>query len=193
MKRNLLLALGFLLLHAGGLSAQVFTPSFLPPQRSEGVGAYLSGGVGSEDGFAIEGIARRSYGPIDLGLRAGVADLDGAALLIGIEYRNPLPGIWDLPVDLAVTGGAQGLIGHHGGPAVAAGITGGHEFVVPGAVIDPYVNPRIALFERAGSSLRLAPQVELGADVTAASPLRFHIGIGLGAETANLGFGLSWH
>jgi hypothetical protein len=193
MKRNLLLALGFLLLHAGGLSAQVFTPSFLPPQRSEGVGTYLSGGVGSEDGFAIEGIARRSYGPIDLGLRAGVADLDGAALLIGVEYRNPLPGIWDLPVDLSVTGGAQGIIGHRGGPGVAAGITGGHEFVLPGAVIDPYVNPRIALFERSGSSLTLAPHVELGSDVTVASDLRFHIAIGLGAETANLGFGLSWH
>ena len=192
MKRTILLVIGLLLLRAGALRAQVFTPAFLTPHPADGIGVALSGGIGSEDGYAIEGMARRAYGPFQLGVRVGFADLDGAALLVGLEYLNPLPPVWDLPVELAVTGGAQGIIGGRGGPGVSAGVTGGHQFVLPGATITPYFHPRLAFLDRSPGDLHLAPQAELGADFTLESNLLFHVALGIGSETANLGFGLSW-
>jgi hypothetical protein len=192
MKRIVLLALAALAFPAGRLEAQVFTPAFLAPNRATGLGAVLSGGIGPEDGYAVEGMARRNYGAFDLGLRAGVADLDGVALLVGLEYRNPLPPVWDFPVEFAVTGAAQGVIGKNGGPGISAGITGGHEFVLPGAAITPYFHPRIAIHDRSSSGLEIAPLAELGAEFLFASEYRFHVALGLGTETANLGFGLSW-
>lgn len=192
MKRIILLAAGLLVLHVGGLQAQVFTPPFLGPEQSAEIGAVLSGGIGREDGFAVEGVARRTYGPIDLGLRVGVADLDGTALLVGLEYRNPLGHVWDLPVEFAVTGAAQGILGSNGGPGVSAGVTGGHEFALQTATITPYLHPRLALLDRSSGDFELAPLVELGADFDFASDVRFHLALGLGTETANLGFGLSW-
>jgi hypothetical protein len=192
MKRSILLAIGLVFAGAVSAHAQVFTPAFQSPFPSNGLGVAVSGGIGPEDGYAVEGIARRSYGEFELGARAGVADLDGAALLLGLEYRNPLGPVWDLPVEFAVTAGAQAILGSGGGPGVSAGITGGHEFVLPGATISPYFHPRLALLDRSPGDIHLEPQAELGADFLLESSLRFHVALGVGTETANLGFGLSW-
>src|SRR3712207_6952846 len=53
--------------------------------------------------LAVEGILRQTFGPFDLGLRAGIVDAPGADFTIGGEYRNPI-AVGTTPIDVAVTG-----------------------------------------------------------------------------------------
>jgi hypothetical protein len=175
-------------LHAGTAAAQVFTPAFYPPVSGGGVGGFLSGGIGPESGYALEATARRSQGAFDLGVRAGVADVDGAALLVGGEARVPFT-VQDAPFDLAAIGAVQGIVGSGGGTGVAVGVTGGRAFPLEGVTVVPYAAPRLAISSRRDGLALLA---ELGAQVVLGTDLDFHVALGLGGETARLGFGILW-
>lgn len=195
MNRSRWIALAAMLLLSPGArpaAAQLFTPSFLAPARAGDLGVYLSSGI-ADDGFAVEGIWRRGFGAYDLGLRAGVADVGDAALLVGAEYRNPLE-IGTAPIDVSVTGGAQVVVGSESGLGVQAGATLGHTFVTPGLTVTPYLHPRLGLMDPIGAAedVSLELLADLGVDLTVPAGLVVRVGLGFADETATLGIGLSW-
>ena len=178
---------------AAPAAAQRFTPAFQSPGLRGERGVFVSGGAGPGDGVAVEGLWRRTLGEMDLGVRAGVADVGGAALLVGLDYRNPLV-IADLPFDLSVTGAAQGILGSPGGVAIAAGAVGGATLVMPELSVTPYLHPRLALTSGFGdaSGAELDLLVEAGAEFAFDAPFRVHLALGFGQGTAGLGLGLTW-
>jgi hypothetical protein len=109
------------------LEAQVFTPTYMAPRSASDIGLYRSYGPGD---FAVEGILRRQAGAYDLGARLGLADAGDLAVLAGAELRNPIPT--GAPVDLAVTGFAQGVFGDASGAGFLLGLSIGSTFVAPG-------------------------------------------------------------
>jgi hypothetical protein len=187
--RTLLLALALALLPQA-VAAQVFTPTFLAPRQGSSLGVYASDfDVGD---LAVEGILRRGFGTFDLGLRAGIVDAGGADFTIGGEYRNPI-SVGTAPIDLAVTGGAQALIGDADVVGLQAGVTLGTT-IVPGTfAFSPYVHPRIAFIDGPGEdgfdSDLLA---EIGADFTLANRAAIRLAIGLDDVGADWGIGFSW-
>lgn len=181
---------------AGPVRAQVFTPTLVVPAApAPFIGGALSAGIGRDDGFALEGILRRPFGEYQLGVRAGLVDADGLAVLLGLEYANPLelPQL-ALPFQVSVTGAAQAAVGGRSGLGVSAGATLGRAFEVEEVTITPYLHPRVAVLDgiTPGESLALALLLEGGADFAFAPGLNLHVALGVGREAANLGVGLSW-
>jgi hypothetical protein len=187
-------------LAADAAEAQVFTPTYTSPRLLNEIGIHLSDGPGD---LAVEGIWRG--GP--LGLRVGFVDTKERHLSIGGELRSLLE-IPDVPLGLAFTAGAQGLIGDNGGVGVQAGLTAGHTFRGATLAFTPYMHPRIGMFRQIGRSGpvplggigRSGPaddwHVELKADVGA--DFEFHpnivarLGINVGGVGAGWGVGLAW-
>lgn len=171
-------------------AAQLFTPSHLSPVRSSDAGLHLSAG----DGLALEGILRRERGIYDLGLRAGIADVDGSVMvLLGADYRNPLE-VDFAPLVLAATGGAQVALGGRSGFGIDAGVSVGSTFTPEGIAVTPYLHPRIALVEslRAHESLGLRILADLGVEARFAPHLVGRLALGLGGPTADFSLGLAW-
>lgn len=193
MKKSLFacLALAALAMAAPERShAQVFTPTFQAPRSSSDVGIYLSD-IGD---FGLEGIFRRSMGTYDLGLRVGVADFDGASLLLGADLRSPLRTN-TAPLDMAITAGAQAVLGDVDGVGFQMGLSIGHTFVAPELSITPYIHPRVALVDRLGRSddkFDLDLLADVGFDVAFSPSLTLRLGVGLADRGADWGIGLSW-
>lgn len=180
-------------LTAAPAPAQLFTPTFQAPRSSSDVGIYLSDGPGD---LAVEGIFRRGFGGYDLGLRVGIADTDDASLLIGGELRNPLAA-GTAPLDLALTAGAQAMVGGGDALGVQGGLSIGSTLRPGGFTLTPYVHPRIALVNALGGEddLELDLLADVGLDFGFRSGLALRIGIAIGeveGPDAGLGVGLSW-
>lgn len=176
----------FELAGAGRAEGQIFTPSFQGPRQSSDVGVYLSDGPGD---FAVEGIWRRGFGGFDLGLRAGVADSEELSFLIGADYRNPLP-LGGAPLDIAVTAAGQGLIGDFEGFGLAAGLSVGHTFAMPGLSFTPFIHPQLGFFDAAGSE-DLDLIADFGLDIQATPRVDLRFGFGLDSR-ADWGVGFAW-
>jgi hypothetical protein len=172
-------------------AAQVFTPTFLAPRASSDAGIYLSDGPGE---FALEGIFRRGFGGYDLGFRVGLADTRDATLLLGGELRSPLRA-GTAPLDLALTAGAQALLGDVDAVGVQGGLSIGHTFVPGEITFTPYLHPRIALVDGLGvdDDFDLELLADLGLDLAFRSGLALRIGIALDDEAGgDWGVGLVW-
>lgn len=183
------LLVGALLLGgAAEAHAQVFTPTYMAPRASSDLGVYLSDGPGD---FAVEGIIRRHFGGFDLGFRGGLADAGDVSGLIGAELRHPLAVA--SPIDLAVTGGVQGMFGDGSAVGFQGGLTIGHTFVGSGLAFTPYIHPRAGLVKysrNADFDLRLLADVGFDLDISPRLALRF--GISLDGRGADWGVGFAW-
>ena len=194
MKRIVLgvLVLGLAGGHAAPVSAQVFTPTYQAPRSSSDLGIYLSDGPGS---LAVEGLLRSGFGGFDVGLRAGIADAQDVAVLLGADLRNPL-ALGTAPLDVAFTAGLQALIGGGNALGFQGGLSIGHTFVpdAGGFSVTPYIHPRAALIDGTGpgDGFDLDLLADLGFDVGLASGLIVRIGINLEAPGADWGIGLAW-
>ena len=175
--------------------AQIYTPTFTAPTSGDDLGVYLS----DAGDFAIEGIWRRQMGGYDLGFRAGVADdwrrSGDPALLVGAGLRNPFT-IEDVPLELAVTAGAQAAV--HADDSDAGfqiGVSVGDTFVPGTLAVTPYIHPRLAFVssdEPNEDDLKLELLADIGFDFVFQPNLSIRIGFGLGDPTAGWGIGLSW-
>jgi hypothetical protein len=188
--RTLAAAAAVLAMSAQAAGAQVFTPTYLAPRVSSDLGVYVSDGPGD---LAIEGIWRRPLsGGSGLGLRAGFADANnGSALLLGIDYRNPLALAGTAPIDLALTLGAQGALGDLEGIGAQVGLSIGYTFTAPELTVTPYIHPRLAFVDVDGGGSDFEPLADLGIDVGFAPNLSFRFGANLG-DGADWGIGLAW-
>ena len=176
---------GFVFASAG--QAQVFTPTYMSPVPMSDIGVYLSDGPGD---LTLEGIWRG--GP--LGLRAGFVDTDADDLLsVGGEFRNPI-AVGTAPLGLAVTAGAQGLIGDASAVGLQAGFSAGYRFVQPGLALTPYIHPRIAFINGFGPESDFESEIlaDAGVDFEFPGSLIVRLGVGLSDETADWGIGLAW-
>lgn len=194
MKRTVLgvLALALAVAYAAPASGQVFTPTYQAPRSSSDLGIYLSDGPGS---LAVEGVLRRGFGAYDLGFRAGIADTQDVALLLGADLRNPL-ALQTAPLDLAFTAGIQALLGDGTALGLQAGLSVGHTFLPSGGglTVTPYIHPRAALINGTGpdDAFDLDLLADVGFDIGMASGLMLRVGINLAAPAADWGVGLAW-
>lgn len=181
---------------AGQAQAQVFTPPFMSPTPTSDFGVYVSD-IGD---LGIEGIWRRpSRGGSDIGLRAGYADVNDGALMLGLEVRNPVI-LAGAPIGLAFTAGGQGIIGE-GTTAVGGqvGFSAGQALPGSGFTVTPYVHPRLSVVADIDdedtvedeSELDIDVRADLGADFNFASGLTLRIDFNL-ADGATWGLGLAW-
>jgi hypothetical protein len=183
-------AIGAFLSLAPAADGQVFTPSYMAPRTAGDVGVYLSDGPGD---FAIEGIWRTRQGRYDLGLRAGIADTYEMGILVGGELRYPIST--NSPIDLALTGAAQGLIILDGdsGVGFGGGVTLGHTFDGGEISVTPYLHPRIAIVSGFGpDDVDLDLLADFGLDVRLSPSFDVRLGFGFGDWTADWGVGLAW-
>ncbi len=186
----LIATVGAIVLLAREAEGQVFTPSYMAPRAAADVGVYLSEGPGD---FAIEGIWRTRQGGYDLGLRAGIADTYDLGLLIGGELRDPIST--GSPLDLALTGAAQGLIIMDGdsGVGFAGGLTLGHTFDAGDLSFTPYLHPRVAVIAGFGpDDVDLELLADFGVDIRLSQSLDLRFGFGFGDYTADWGVGFAW-
>ncbi|MEX2570492.1 MAG: hypothetical protein WD737_04250 [Gemmatimonadota bacterium] len=188
MGRSIGLTVVGIVLTAGATQAQVFTPTFMAPGGASDVGLYLSEGPGD---FAIEGIWRRSSGGYDLGFRGGVADLGDLSVLVGGELRNPLA--LGAPVDVAVTGAAQGVIGDVSGAGFLVGLSVGHTFGAADFALTPYLHPRVGLVNGFGpDDFELELLADFGFDFRISPRLDLRFGIAVDDVGAEWGVGFAW-
>lgn len=171
----------------GELKAQVFTPTYMAPRLSSDMGLYLSDGPGE---FALEGILRRGFGGYDLGVRVGLADTEDVTFLIGGELRHPVAQT--APIDLAVTGHAQGAFGDGSAAGFMIGLTGGYTFEAPGIAFTPYIHPRVGGVD-AGDDFDLELLADLGFDLSFSPALDIRLGITFTDDHgAEFGVGFAW-
>lgn len=181
MKKAMWVAAAAAVLGTTSVQAQVFTPTFQSTARGSDIGLYLSD-LGD---LAIEGIWRRGFGNGDLGLRGGFADVGDGALLLGVDWRQPLNLQTD-PVDLALTLGAQGVIGDVDGFGGQVGLALGHTFAESNLRITPYIHPRVALVaaiaDNSDAELDVLADVGVDLDFTPNLSVRFGVNLGDGAD-----------
>ena len=185
--RSSLLALALACLPQA-LAAQIFTPTYMSARTQSSLGVYLAD-LDPGD-FAAEAILRSNFGGYELGIRGGVMDYGETDLTLGVEYRNPIALI-AAPIDVAVTAGAQALIGDAEAWGAQVGLSFGAT-VVPGPFsLTPYVHPRVAYIDYGGvdDTDLLA---EIGADIGFAQGLTLRIALGLDDVSSDWGLGLSW-
>jgi hypothetical protein len=184
-------------LSAGTARAQVYTPPFMSPTPTSDFGVYVSD-LGD---VAIEGIWRRLSRGGDIGLRAGYADTNEGALMLGIELRNPVI-LAGAPIGLAFTAGAQGLIGDNPRVGGQVGFVAGQPLPAGTFTVTPYIHPRLAIVASPGGDddnglaeddddVDLDVRADIGADFDFASNVSLRFGINL-AEGASWGLGLAW-
>ena len=184
-------------LSAETAQAQVYTPPFMSPTPTSDFGVYVSD-LGD---VAIEGIWRRLSRGGDIGLRAGYADTNEGALMLGIELRNPVI-LAGAPIGLAFTAGAQGLIGENPRVGGQVGFVAGQALPAGTFTVTPYIHPRLAVVASPGGNgdnglaeddddVQLDVRADIGADFDFASNVSLRFGINL-AEGASWGLGLAW-
>jgi hypothetical protein len=189
MSRHLLGTAGtalLLLLAAGAAQAQIFTPTYTSPRQLNEVGIYLSDGPGD---LGVEGIWRG--GP--LGLRVGFVEAHGGLLSVGGELRSPVP-IADVPLGLAFTVGAQGLIGDENAAGIQAGLSAGYTFMSPGLAFTPYMHPRVGAVNdlRGTDDWEFEVMADVGVDLEFANRMLVRLGVNIGDIGANWGVGVGW-
>jgi hypothetical protein len=177
------------LLVSESAAAQIFTPTYMAPRSSGDIGIYVNDGPGS---FSVEGIWRQRLGGYDLGLRAGLADTDGVSIVVGADLRNPITA--GAPLDLAVTGGAQGEFGNdRSAGGFQVGLSVGHTFTTPGLSFTPYLHPRVGLVKPSRrSDFGLELLADLGFDVGISPNLDLRFGIAFDDFGAGWGVGFAW-
>ena len=188
MKKAMWVAAAAAVLGTTSVQAQVFTPTFQSTARGSDIGLYLSDGPGE---LALEGIWRRNFGTGDLGLRAGFADVGDGALLLGVDWRQPLNLQTD-PLDLALTLGAQGAFGAGTGLGGQVGLAIGHTFAESGLRITPYIHPRVGIVADLGQGgeTELDVMADVGVDLDFTPNLSVRFGANLG-DGADWGIGLA--
>ena len=189
--RCLLGLLAAALTTVGGAEAQIFTPTFMGPRSSSDVGIYLSDGPGD---LAVEGIWRGGFGGYDLGLRLGIADTEpDLGALIGAELRSPL-ALAGAPLDVALTGGVQAVLGDREGLGAQLGLSLGRTFAGTPFTLSPYLHPRIAVVSGLGpdDEADLDLLADLGIDFGFSPNLVLRLGIAFEQPGAGLGVGLAW-
>jgi hypothetical protein len=175
---------------AARAEAQVFSPTYMAPRVSNEVGLYVSDGPGD---LAAEGSIRRNFTGTMLGLRAGLADTEDLSFTLGGELLHPLP-VTSAPIDLALTGAAQILVGGPKAAGFSVGVDVGHTFLAPGIAVTPYVHPRLGVTGYYGDEGDFDADLlaDLGVNLDLAPNLSLRLGIGLTGPEANWGFGLAW-
>lgn len=168
--------------------AQIFTPTYQSPIPSTDVGAYFADGPGD---FAVEGIWRGRYSGLDLGLRAGLADVSDVGILLGAEIRHPIST--GSPLAMAVTGAVQGLIITDGdsGVGFGGGLTIGHTFTSEELAFTPYLHPRVAAIAGWGDT-DLELLADVGFDLRLSSSLDVRFAISFEDYGADWGVGIAW-
>lgn len=171
--------------------AQIFTPTFMSPYRSNDLGVYVSEGLGT----GIEAIWRRSGASgFDLGLRGGFVDAGDGAFTAGIELRNPL-NLGTAPLDLAFTAGGQGVFGDFTALGAQAGVSVGGRLPIEGGVtVAPYIHPRVAFskFTEPETEGQVDVLADLGVDLGFQPNLSLRFDVGLGHDAPDWGIGLAW-
>jgi hypothetical protein len=177
-----------LLLGAGPAAAQSWdTPSFMSPRPADDIGVYSFRPDGGAWGF---GAMWRQSGNVNLGVRAAIAGQEGArAVLVGAELSAPvrfpgaLPGA---PLAIAWTAGIGASMNGVTALSVPVGLTAGVTLPVAGAIVVPYVHPRLAfglLAETiAGEEVtetEFTVPVDVGADVQLGESIVLRIGFTL--------------
>ena len=185
-----LLLVGFMgsLTLPAAAEAQVFTPTFMAPRPAADMGVYLSNGPGD---FSVEGIWRRNMGEYDLGLRAGLADTPDLSVMVGADLRNPVA--IGAPLDMAITGAAQGLFGGTSAVGFSLGLSIGSTFGAAELAFTPYLHPRVALVQtKRGSGFDADLLADLGLDVRISPALDLRLGVALDDRGGDWGIGFAW-
>jgi hypothetical protein len=171
---------------AGSASAQVFTPTYTSPRLLNEIGIYLSDGPGD---LGLEGIWRGGM----FGLRVGYVDARDGLLTLGGEIRSPLV-VAGAPLGLALTAGAQALVGDESALGLQGGLTAGYTFRGQGVFFTPYMHPRLAMINRLGGDddFDFKALADVGLDVEFYTNLVLRLGIKLDDVGADWGVGLSW-
>jgi hypothetical protein len=187
MRKDVIAVMGAALLAAAPMEAQVFTPTYQAPVQGQDIGVYLfdAGDVG------IEGMLRQRIGSqTDLGLRLGFAEAgDDEVITLGADLRAPLRLGGTAPIALALTGGAQALLGDLDAFGIQGGVSIGYTFAE--ANLTPYIHPRLALVN-AGDDSELELGADIGFDLGVSDNLILRLGANVGDIGADWGVGLAW-
>lgn len=209
------LAAAVLLLGAlpAALPAQVSpapdVPAFQLPRGEDGYGLYVTFPQDLETVGAL-GTWRRSGSLVDVGVRAGLANVDrpgddGVALSAGLDLSNELVAAYEaFPLDVSWTSGLGGVWAPESDVAmvrVPAGLVAGRRIRVEEAVVTPYLHPRLALdfvFREdtpgpggAGDETDLRLDLDFGIDVRVRPEWSVRAGVTLG-RAVTVGAGLTF-
>ena len=208
MRTTVLMISAATLLLGSSLNAQQIawdTPSFFSPRPMDDIGLYVSQiqYPGGESSTGLSAIWRQS-GNLNLGVRAGVGDLEfaGETVLVGAELYGPLNSL--LPstsIDLSWILGAGAVFGdNYSLFSVPLGISVGLQLGSGSVQFAPYVHPRwsldIAAYDQNGTEQTRTGGsivIDVGADVNLGE--RFIVRVGgsfLDREALGLGVALRW-
>jgi hypothetical protein len=192
-KKTTVLLAALTLAGASAAQAQVFTPTYQSPRPSGDIGIYLADDA-LGGGLSVEGIYRLASARSDLGLRLGIAEAgnDETALLLGIDYRNPIELSGAAPFSLAFTVGGQAAVGEGEAFGAQVGLTAGSTIVTPEVTFTPYIHPRLGFIstEGDGDDDGLEVLADVGVDLSF-SGLMLRFGANLG-DGADFGIGLAF-
>ena len=149
IKVLLLTIVGLISLHGGANAQSWDAPMFFSPRSTDEIGLYVTrtARILPCDATGLVGIWRQS-GNLDLGVRAGVGDLDdaGGTVLVGAELSGSLNKLVpELGVDLAWNLGAGAVFGsNYTLFSVPLGLSAGVRLGSGSLQIAPYAHPRIS-------------------------------------------------
>lgn len=191
-KKTTALLAALTLAGASAAQAQVFTPTYQSPRPSGDIGLYLADDA-LGGGLSVEGIYRLASARSDLGLRLGIAEAgnDETALLLGIDYRNPIELSGAAPFSLAFTVGGQAAVGEGEAFGAQVGLTAGSTIVTPGLTLTPYIHPRIGFISTDSDDDGLEVLADVGVDLSFSPGLVLRFGANLG-DGADFGIGLAF-
>jgi len=188
------------------------TPSFMSPRAMDDIGVYLTfSDFGCDSAVSscpsrtgLQGIWRQS-GNLNLGVRAGVADLAdaGSTILVGAELYGGLnslaPGSG---IDIAWTLSAGAIFGDNVTiGSLPLGVSVGRQLETGSVRVTPYVHPRVSLDLTAidlgngeeDTDTDVAFTVDIGADLSLGDRLILRAGASLGdREAYGIGIALRW-
>jgi hypothetical protein len=176
------------------------TPSFMGPRPMDDIGIYVTN---SDVGTGLQGIWRQS-GNLNLGVRAGVGDLDrtGKAVLVGAELYGPINALLaGSGIDISWVLGAGAVFGDNVTAfSVPFGASIGITLGSGNVRISPYVHPRVALDivaveigDEEETDTDGAFAVDIGGDVSLGEKLILRVGGSLGdREAFGVGLALRW-
>jgi hypothetical protein len=179
-------------------------PSYFSPRPMDDIGLYVNRSTGGEiDVTGLSAIWRQS-GNVNLGVRAGIGNLEvaGETVLVGAELYGPLNSLLPgMPLDISWMLGAGALFGSaHTLFSVPVGASIGMQFGTSGVQILPYVHPRVSLditaFDSDGEEVtdtEVGLALDLGADVNIGERMILRLGGSLRDRAAfGLGLALRW-
>jgi hypothetical protein len=179
-------------------------PSFFSPRPMDDIGIYVTRANQTfEDATGLSAIWRQS-GNLNLGVRAGVADLSdaGGTVLVGAEFYGPLNSL--LPasqLEIAWGLGAGAVFGsNYTTFSVPLGLSIGLRLGSSGFQILPYAHPRLSLdiqaYDQNGTETTKTDgsvALDLGADISIGERLILRVGGSLlDREAFGAGLALRW-